>query len=59
MSKKNYEIIARALRFSWARGDLTQVGLNKLAEALGEDFKARTPRFDLGKFLNSCGVYHA
>lgn len=59
MSKKNYEIIAHALRFSWARGDLTQVGLNKLAEALGEDFKARTPRFDLGKFLNSCGVYHA
>ena len=57
MSRKHYEMIAEELRLAWARGELTQAGLNNLAEGLAKKFKQNNPRFDLDKFLNACGYY--
>ncbi len=57
MSRKHYEMLAEELRFAWARGELTQAGLNNLAEGLARKFKQDNPRFNLCKFLNSCGYY--
>jgi hypothetical protein len=57
MTKVEYELIAEEIRFSWARGELTQLGLNRLSEGLAEKFKQRNERFDVGRFLNSCGWY--
>jgi len=57
MSRKYYEMIAEELSFAWARGDLTQAGLNNLAEGLAMKFAQDNSRFDPIKFLNSCGYY--
>lgn len=57
MTRKDYELVTEQLRFAWARGDLTQGGVNKLAEGLADGFKRDNPRFDYGKFLNACGCY--
>ena len=57
MSRKYYEMVAEELRFAWARGELTQAGLNSLIEGLAIKFKQDNSRFDIDKFLNSCGYY--
>ena len=57
MTRKDYELVAEQLRFAWARGDLTQGGVNNLATGLADGFKRDNPRFDYGKFLNACGYY--
>ena len=57
MTRKDYELIAEQLRHAWARGDLTQEGLNKLADGLADGFKRDNSRFDYEKFLNACGYY--
>ena len=57
MTRKDYELVAEQLRFAWARGDLTQEGLNKLANGLAYNFKRNNLRFDYEKFLNDCGYY--
>lgn len=57
MTRKDYELVAEQLRFAWARGDLTQRGINNLATGLADGFKRDNPRFDYGKFLNACGYY--
>lgn len=57
MTRKDYELIAEQLRYAWARGDLTQEGLNKLADGLAGSFKQGNPRFDYGRFFNACGYY--
>ena len=55
--RKYYEMIAEELRFAWAQGDPTQAELNNLAEGMTRKFAQDNPRFDLIKFLNSCGCY--
>lgn len=57
MTRKDYELIAEQLRHAWARGDLTQEGLNKLVDGLADGFKRDNSRFDYKKFLNACGYY--
>ncbi len=60
MVRKYSEIVAEQLRFAWARGDLTQGGLNNLATGLADSFKRDNPRFDHKRreeFLNACGYY--
>lgn len=57
MTRKDYELVAEQLRFAWARGDLAQEGLNKLANGLAYSFKRNNLRFDYEKFLNACGYY--
>ena len=57
MTRKDYKLIAEQLRCAWARGDLTQEGLNKLADCLVDSFKRDNSRFDYGRFLNACGYY--
>ena len=59
MTRKDYELIAEQLRYAWARGDLTQEGLNKLADGLADGFKRDNSRFDYEKFLNACGYYRS
>ena len=55
MTRKDYELVAEQLRFAWARGELTQEGVNNLATGLADGFKRDNPRFDYGKFLNARG----
>lgn len=57
MTRKDYKLIAEQLRHAWARGDLTQEGLNKLVDGLADGFKRDNSRFDYEKFLNACGYY--
>lgn len=57
MTRKDYELVAEQLRFAWARGELTQEGLNNLAEGLADGFKRDNQRFDRERFLNACGYY--
>ena len=57
MKRKDYKLIAEQLRYAWTRGDLTQEGLNKLADGLAYGFKRDNSQFDYGRFLNTCGYY--
>ena len=56
MTKKDFEVIAKGMRFAWARGDLKDLGLNRLAVDLGQGFQQSNPRFNMTTFLNACGV---
>lgn len=51
MSKKHFELVAKAILLAKTNGDDIELLVNHLAEK----FKEQNPRFDESKFLTACG----
>ena len=56
MTKKDYELVAREIRFlnAQAPGKQGNSTLEILAENLGEQFALENPRFDFHRFVAAC-----
>jgi hypothetical protein len=53
MTKKDYELIAGAIRTMYFVGDLKQ---RHVAERMADHLEKAYPKFDRQKFLTACGI---
>jgi len=59
MTRKDYELIARALKISglnWEDGATPETVIREVAGQLAYTLAQDNPRFDRARFLTACGV---